>query len=150
MIRNVTHRKIFPVRTTGCRPILRGTADTRPANGVRSPTATVRGTPASPFVEAAGELEHDSAPHLQTVLRRSLAVRPVLPVLVVDLAGVTFFDSSGLNTLVQARLDAERQDTAVHLARPSDIVMRVLEITGVDQAFPVDKDVPTGPHTPAG
>ncbi|MFE3109709.1 STAS domain-containing protein [Kitasatospora indigofera] len=104
--------------------------------------ATFRNSPAGPVVEAAGELDHDSASCLQTVLRRALAVRPAPAVVVVDLAGLTFFDSSGLNTLVQARRDAECQDTVVHLARPSDIVARVLEITGVDQIFPVDKDVP--------
>lgn len=32
-------------------------------------------------------------------------------------AGVAFCDSLGLNTLLRARIDAERQDTAVHPAR---------------------------------
>ncbi|GHH81982.1 anti-sigma factor antagonist [Kitasatospora indigofera] len=105
-------------------------------------TATVRECLAGPVVEAAGELDHDSAPQLRAVLRRALAVRPAPAMLVVDLAGITFCDSSGLNTLLQARLDAERQDTAFHLARPTDIVARVLEITGTDQVFPVDQVVP--------
>ncbi|MFE3113832.1 STAS domain-containing protein [Kitasatospora indigofera] len=105
-------------------------------------TATVRDSRTGPVIDASGELDQDSAIYLKTVLRRALAVRPAPPVLVVDLVGVTFFDSSGLNTLVQARRDAERQDTVVRLARPTGIVALVLEITGVGQVFPVDTDVP--------
>ncbi|MFD0264889.1 STAS domain-containing protein [Kitasatospora indigofera] len=71
-----------------------------------------------------------------------MAARPAPQILVVDLAGVTFCDSAGLNTLLQARREAERQDTVIRLARPSDIVTRLLEMTGVDQLFPVDRVVP--------
>src|SRR5690242_3320470 len=113
-------------------------------------TATVRNSVAGPVVEAVGELDYDSAPQLRAALRHVLAVRPAPQVLVVDLGGVTFCDSCGLDTLLQARLDAERQDTAVRLARPTDIVMRVLELTGTALVFPVDHDVPAGPHTAAG
>ncbi|MFF1868788.1 STAS domain-containing protein [Kitasatospora herbaricolor] len=114
-------------------------------------TATVRDSFAGPMVEAAGELDYDTAPRLRIVLRRALAARPAPQVLVVDLAGVTFCDSAGLNTLLQARRNAERQDMVLRLARPSDIVTRLLEMTGVDQVFPVDSDVPdVVPHTRAG
>ncbi|MFD0264891.1 hypothetical protein ACFVH7_42290 [Kitasatospora indigofera] len=47
---------------------------------------------------------------------------------------------------MQARLDAERQDTVIRLARPTDIVTLVLEITGTDQVLPVDSDVPPPPR----
>ncbi|GHH80519.1 anti-sigma factor antagonist [Kitasatospora indigofera] len=113
-------------------------------------TATVRESVAGPVVEVAGELDYESAPRLRGVLRRVLAVRPTPTVLVIDLGAVTFCDSAGLNALLQTRLDAERQETAVHLARPTDIVTRVLEITGAAQLFPVDPDIPAGPHTGAG
>ncbi|MFC9331866.1 STAS domain-containing protein [Kitasatospora sp. NPDC057015] len=82
---------------------------------------------------------------------RALAARPAPPRLVVDLAGVTFCDSTGLSTLLQSRIYAERQRTAVHLARPTHIVARVLEITGADQVFPIDSEVPApAPRTGAG
>ncbi|WP_373311342.1 STAS domain-containing protein [Kitasatospora indigofera] len=74
-------------------------------------------------------------------MHRALAARPAPAMLVVDLRAVTFCDSSGLNALLQARLDAERQDTPVHLARPTDNVARVLEMTGVDRVLPVDQVV---------
>ncbi|MFF1875082.1 STAS domain-containing protein [Kitasatospora herbaricolor] len=104
--------------------------------------AADRDSPAGPVVEITGELDYDSAPRLRTVLQRTLALRPVSPRLVLDLAGLTFCDSTGLNVLLQARTDAERQGTVVHLARPTPAVARVLEITGADQLFPVDPDLP--------
>ncbi|MFD7989747.1 STAS domain-containing protein [Kitasatospora indigofera] len=82
----------------------------------RSPfTATVRDTPAGPVVEAAGEL-------------------------MVDLAAVTFCDSIGLRALLQARIEAERRGTTLRLANPTKAVARVLEITGTDRVFAVDRD----------
>ena len=113
-------------------------------------TATVRDSIAGPVVEAVGELDDDSAPRLRGALRRALAVGPAPAMLVVDLAGITFCDSAGLNALLLTRLDAGRQHMAVHLARPTHIVTRVLEITGTDRVFPVDPDVPAVPHTRAG
>ncbi|GHH82081.1 anti-sigma factor antagonist [Kitasatospora indigofera] len=105
-------------------------------------TTADRDSPAGPVVEVTGELDYDSAPGLRTVLHRALAVRPAPPKLVIDLGGLTFCDSTGLNALLQARIDAERQGTVVHLARPTPAVARVLEITGADQVFPVDPGPP--------
>lgn len=62
--------------------------------------------------------------------------------LLVDLGGVTFMDSTGLNALLLARTEAARAGTTLHLARPSHTVARVLEITGADQGFPIDPNVP--------
>ena len=62
--------------------------------------------------------------------------------LCIDLGDVTFCDSSGLNALLIARREAHRQGTAVHLARPSHAVTRLLEITGADKVFTVDEHVP--------
>ncbi|MFI8462047.1 STAS domain-containing protein [Kitasatospora sp. NPDC085464] len=50
--------------------------------------------------------------------------------------------SAGLNALLLARIRAGRQGTVVHLARPSGRVTRLLELTGADQVFAVDSDVP--------
>ncbi|MFD0264894.1 STAS domain-containing protein [Kitasatospora indigofera] len=63
---------------------------------------------------------------------------------------VTFCDSAGLNVLLQIRLDAERQGTVVHLARPTHIVTRVLEMTRADLLFPLDPDVPAVRETGGG
>ena len=114
-------------------------------------TATARNTPTGPVIEAAGELDLDNAPALHAVLHRALTTSPPPAILVVDLARVTFCDSTGLNALLRARTEAEHQGVTFHLARPTDIVARLLEITGTDQVLSIDQDVPaTVPHTPAG
>ncbi|MFE2916941.1 STAS domain-containing protein [Kitasatospora indigofera] len=113
-------------------------------------TAAVRESVVGPVVEAAGELDYESAPQLRGVLRGALAVRPAPAMLVIDLAGVTFCDSAGLNALLQIRLDAERQGTVVHLGRPTHIVTRVLEMTRADLLFPLDPDVPAVRETGGG
>lgn len=52
--------------------------------------------------------------------------------LVVDLAHVTFMDSSGLGTLQVARRHAVSGGGEFVVTRPTPFVMRVLEITGLD------------------
>ncbi|MFE2914387.1 STAS domain-containing protein [Kitasatospora indigofera] len=103
-------------------------------------TATVRDTPAGPVVEAAGELDLDSVPTLRATLRHVLAAAIPPPALMVDLAAVTFCDSIGLRALLQARIEAERRGTTLRLANPTKAVARVLEITGTDRVFAVDRD----------
>ncbi|MER8188181.1 STAS domain-containing protein [Kitasatospora sp. NPDC094015] len=107
--------------------------------------AVLRDSLAGPVIECSGELDLDQVPVLHAALHRALAVRPAPPMLLVDLAGLTFMDSSGLNELLRLRIEAARHGTAVHLARPSRPVARVLKITGADRVFPVDSDVP-GPR----
>ena len=114
-------------------------------------TATARNTPVGPVLEFAGELELGNTPVLRVALHRALTTTPAPPVLVVDLAGVTFCDCTGVNILLQARIDAERRGTALHLARPTRIVARILEVTGTDQVIPVDRGDPAAALSiPAG
>lgn len=105
-------------------------------------TVAARESLAGPVLECAGELDLDQLPVLSSALQRALAVRPVPPMLLVDLGAVTFMDSSGLNVLLLAQIEAARAGTTIHLARATGAVARVLEITGADQVFPVDPDVP--------
>ncbi|MEU9133076.1 STAS domain-containing protein [Kitasatospora sp. NPDC048540] len=112
-------------------------------------TASVRDTLGGPVIEATGELDLDSAPILHSALHRALGASPPPPMLVIDLAGVTFCDSSGLNALLQARIESQGLGVALHLARPTHTVARVLEITGADKVFSVRND-PTVPHSRAG
>lgn len=85
----------------------------------------------------------DQVPVFNHAAHRALAARPVPPMLLIDLHEVTFMDSAGLNALLLARIQAHRQGTVIHLARPSHQVARLLDITGCDQAFPIDPDAPS-------
>lgn len=52
-----------------------------------------------------------------------------------DLADVTFIDSSGLGVLVRVRKEAEVQGKSFKLAEVSPSVQRLLEVTGLDSVF---------------
>ena len=56
----------------------------------------------------------------------------VASTIVVDLAGLTFLDSSGISALVVARktILAEGQDRQFVVARPTEIVRKALEVVG--------------------
>ncbi|MCX5215916.1 STAS domain-containing protein [Kitasatospora sp. NBC_00240] len=109
-------------------------------------TTAVHGTTAGPIVQAAGELDLDAAPILDTALHRALAADPSADRLVIDLAGVTFCDSSGLGALLRARIATEQAGLTLHLARPAHAVAKVLELTGAYRVFPVDRDGPALPY----
>jgi anti-anti-sigma factor len=57
--------------------------------------------------------------------------------LVVDCSELEFCDSTGLNVLLGARLKAEAEGGAVHLAGMRPPVARVFEITGAEAVFRV-------------
>jgi anti-sigma B factor antagonist len=66
---------------------------------------------------------------------RGLAGRLLGPpgwLVVVDLCRLTFMDSSGLGTIHAARRMAINDGGSLVVSRPSPIVYRVLEITGLD------------------
>jgi len=54
---------------------------------------------------------------------------------VVDMGQVTFLDSAGITVLVEARRAALERGSTMRVAPASDVVMRILEITGLLDAF---------------
>ncbi|MFD9215963.1 STAS domain-containing protein [Streptomyces sp. NPDC087659] len=85
-------------------------------------------------VEISGELDHDTAEPLRTVLDEAVAggARRIL----VDCAELLFCDSTGLNVLLRARLAAQGGDARVELAALRPQVARMLAITGAGAVFP--------------
>jgi anti-anti-sigma factor len=66
--------------------------------------------------------------------------------LYLDLSGVTFMDSSALNALITIRNAAS---SPVVLVSPSTTVVRLLQLTALDQAFAIDPgDVPHASASP--
>jgi anti-anti-sigma factor len=88
----------------------------------------------------AGELDHDSAPLLSDFLSTALG-RPEVSAVVVDCAGLSFCDSTGLNTLLAARLQAQETGTRLRLAALPRVAERVFEITGATAVFDLYPDV---------
>ena len=85
----------------------------------------------------AGELDLADAPALREALRGAVERSPRR--LVVDLAEVTFVDSTVLGALVEAR--ARIGGEAFALAAPGLEVRRALEVSGLDRHFRVHETV---------
>lgn len=82
-----------------------------------------------------GDVDLSSAATLRAALSEALATLPTS--LVVDLAEIGFFDSSGLNVLLRIRIDALAAGVPLALAAPSESVGRVFELTGAGDIFTV-------------
>ena len=84
-------------------------------------------------VRVAGEVDAAVAP----VFRQRIveAMETTDHDVIVDLAEVTFMDSSGLAVLAQARHECHGSTRDLLLARPSHPVTRLLEVTGLAGLF---------------
>ncbi|MFE5855535.1 STAS domain-containing protein [Streptomyces sp. NPDC056500] len=94
----------------------------------------VRNTPAGPVIELGGELDHHSAPEVRGRLP-GLDLRSGQQ-LVIDLAALTFCDSSGITVLIAARNRASAAGASIALAAVPDQVSRIFRIVGLTQIFP--------------
>jgi anti-sigma B factor antagonist len=77
-----------------------------------------------------GELDIATAPELVDLLNR---LRHHGHAVTMDLAEVTFMDSTGLTTLMDAQVQAEREGCSFAVTRPSQAVKRVFELAGVQR-----------------
>ncbi|HVB07017.1 MAG TPA: STAS domain-containing protein [Acidimicrobiales bacterium] len=84
----------------------------------------------APCIAIAGELDFSNAEGVRTVVDEALANDP--EELVFDLEKLSFMDSSGIAVLVHASNHAR-----VLLRRPTPIVLRVIEVTGLTGTFTV-------------
>ncbi|MGW7264910.1 STAS domain-containing protein [Streptomyces sp. NPDC054842] len=80
-----------------------------------------------------GELDHD----VQDVAGQALLSEDGRAPLrtVVDLSGVTFMDSSGINVLVAAHQQAAGSQGWLRIAAAQDSVLRVMQIVGLDHVI---------------
>lgn len=85
-----------------------------------------------------GEVDLERSP----VVRRALldALRDPRP-LVVDLSGVSYIDSSGIASLVEAYQTARKQGTALMLAAVSPAALRVMQLARLDRVFDIRASV---------
>ncbi|MFG2331658.1 STAS domain-containing protein [Streptomyces sp. NPDC048604] len=86
-----------------------------------------------------GELDHDTADPLRTALDEQIEAGAAR--IVVDCAALTFCDSTGLNALLRARLQAQEAGGRVELADLRPPVNRMFEITGARTVFTVHDDL---------
>lgn len=82
-------------------------------------------------VAATGELDLHTAPDLDRALKQ--ATQDQASLLVVDLSGVDFMDSTGLSTIVAAVAAARGYGGKIAVVATSAKIMKVFTLTGVDQ-----------------
>ena len=83
-----------------------------------------------------GEIDLYTVPRLQRELAGVLAsAGPVR--LVVDLSGVDFCDSTGVNVLLAAHRQARETGGDLELAAPRPAVRKILQVTGLEAVFTV-------------
>lgn len=75
-----------------------------------------------------GELDIATAPELVEMLER---LRHFGHAVTLDLAEITFMDSTGLTTIMDAHTQAERNGWSFAVRRPSPAVTRVFDLAGV-------------------
>jgi anti-sigma B factor antagonist len=86
-------------------------------------------------VKVTGEVDVYTSPQLKLSLLA--AVSDACPVVIVDLDGVGFIDSSGLGVLVGALRRAREADGDLRIVSGRDTVVKIFRITGLDRVFPV-------------
>ncbi len=101
-------------------------------------------------LEVAGEIDMATSDALLDALREAVGTEHAKEV-AVDLAGVTFIDSSGIRALVVAQEEATARGVPIYVTNPHAHVRRVLELTGLlavltEAAPPADEQRP--PHAP--
>ena len=70
-------------------------------------------------------------------LRATLAARPdVCNRLVLDLGGLTFFDTSGMRLVVETLQDAGRSGISLAIVRGPEDVQRLFALAGMDDRLP--------------
>ena len=81
-----------------------------------------------------GDVDLDSSPKVRSALLDCVGMkRGVL----VDLAGVSYIDSSGVASLVEAYQTARKSNTTFALVEVSESAMRVLELARLDKVFTI-------------
>ena len=106
-----------------------------PAAATQSASAAVDAMGPVSVVHVSGEIDMTSRDAVERVLNRTVDGRP--DAVVVDLSAVTFFGSSGLQMLAEARAHAAAIAVPLRLVASSRRVLRPLEITGMTTVFPV-------------
>ncbi|MFO7253041.1 MAG: STAS domain-containing protein [Actinomycetes bacterium] len=87
-----------------------------------------------------GEIDLYTAPRLQAEFARLLENGPSR--VVIDMSGVEFCDSTGMNVLLSALKRLRERGGGLEVAAPRPAVRKILQVTGLDSVFVVHDQVP--------
>ena len=88
-----------------------------------------------------GEVDLGTSPAAREVLLEQVASGRTV---IVDLSGVSYIDSSGVASLVEAFQGARRGGSRFGLAAVSESALRVLRLARLDRVFPIHASVEEG------
>jgi anti-sigma B factor antagonist len=89
------------------------------------------------IVTAAGEIDLYTAPKLQADLAAIIDGAAPATRVVVDMSGVEFCDSTGMNALLGALRRVRGRGGELELAAPRQAIMKILQVTGLDSVFTI-------------
>ncbi|MFJ9523158.1 STAS domain-containing protein [Kitasatospora sp. NPDC101801] len=113
-------------------------------------TITITDAATGPVLGITGDLDYETAPRLRQAVADIALTGGQL--LVLDLAGLKFCDSSGITALLAARNLATEKEVAIAIAAVPDNTLRILRIVGLDRVFTLHPDAATAiaSSSPAG
>jgi anti-sigma B factor antagonist len=86
-------------------------------------------------VRLSGRVDVDSSPNLRDRLRTLLSEEALPQSIIVDLAGVSYIETSGIATLIEALRIARHHQVNFRLQGLSGAVLRLFQVTGVLALF---------------
>jgi anti-sigma B factor antagonist len=86
-------------------------------------------------VRVTGRIDVDSSPDLRDRLKTLLSQEALPQAIVVDLAGVSYIETSGVATLIEALRVARRHQISFRLQGLSGASLRLFQVTGVLALF---------------
>ncbi|MFN8050994.1 MAG: STAS domain-containing protein [Acidimicrobiales bacterium] len=82
-----------------------------------------------------GDLDHEGVVEVENDVR--WAVSGATSDVLLDCGDVSFVDSAGLRLIIQAQMMAVDHHHGFAVARPSPAMVRLLEMTGLDELIPI-------------
>jgi anti-anti-sigma factor len=100
--------------------------------------------PDAVLVHANGEIDSSTAGELRSGLQDALrqASDQKSPLLILDLQGVTYFGSAGLNAVLDCHKAGVRVGIPVRLVADNDLVVRPIEVTNLDALLDLYPSLP--------
>jgi anti-sigma B factor antagonist len=95
-------------------------------------------------VSIAGRINIDTSGEMRRMIAEAL--RPIPPAVTIDLSGVTYLDTSGLATLVEASRIARGQGTRLVVEGLHDQPRELLHFTQIDHLLEIAVPAPQGPQ----
>ena len=89
------------------------------------------------IVIATGEIDLYTAPRLHGELAEVIANAAPASRVIVDMSGVEFCDSTGMNVLLSCLRQVRERGGELELAAPRPAVMKILQVTALDSVFTI-------------